>query len=84
MNKHSDLSIEELKGKLKKVRTIQMTTGSIFLVIILAWLVLGYWKTNLPVFISTVAMGIVCVAAASASLTALNAELAKRIKSEEG
>jgi hypothetical protein len=83
MSKHSNLSIEELRSLLKSARAIQITTGSIFAVIILTWVVLGYWRTNVPVFISTVAMGLFLVAATNSSTLALNAELAKRIENEE-
>ncbi len=74
--KWNELSTEILQGKLRSARTIQATVVSIFLVIILAWIVLGYWKTNLPVFISTIAMGV----AAPLSITAVTFGIANELK----
>lgn len=77
-SKLSEMTMDELRSKLNAARKIQITIGVIFLVIILAWVVLGYWKTNTPVFITTL-----CVAAGSlssmvASTAGLGAELKKR------
>ena len=78
MGKHSDLSVEELKSKLKAMRTTQVTCGCIFALIILAWIVLGYWQTNIPVFIITVVMGLILVSTTGASAAGLRAEIAKK------
>ena len=74
----SEMSTADLKSKLSSIRKIQLTVAIIFGVIILAWIVLGYWKTNVPVFISTVAVSITSVAAMTVSSSALAAELKKR------
>ena len=74
----ADLPTEELRSKVKAITTIQNTVVVIFAVIILAWLVLGYWRTNLPVFISTVAMAVAISATQIATRSGLVAELRKR------
>jgi hypothetical protein len=74
----ADTPTEELHSKLKAINAIQNTVLGIFFVIILAWIVLGYWRTNLPVFISTVAMGIAIAAMQAATRSSLQAELRKR------
>ncbi len=72
------LNVEELNGKLKAVKSVQTTCTVIFAIIILAWIVLGFWKTNLPVFISTVAMACILVLTNNLSRAAITAEIAKR------
>lgn len=74
----SEMSVEQLKNKLNTVRKVQMTVGGIFVVIILAWLVLGYWKTNVPVFISTLCVAVGSLTAMTASAAGLSAELKRR------
>ncbi len=74
----SEYSTEELHAKLRVVRSIRTTSLVIFALIILAWIVLGYWKTNTPVFISTVALAITTLAATSVTPNLVNAELQKR------
>ncbi|MCL4844148.1 MAG: hypothetical protein KJZ79_20010 [Bryobacteraceae bacterium] len=77
-SKLSEMSVEDLKNKLNTVRKMQMTVGGIFVVIILAWLVLGYWKTNVPVFISTLCVAVGSLTAMTASSAGLRSELKKR------
>ncbi len=74
----TQLPADVLHGKLKAAQTVQRTVLAIFAVIVLAWIVLGYWRTNLPVFISSIAMGIAAWAATSAAPRMLRAELARR------
>ncbi|MDX2030877.1 MAG: hypothetical protein SF339_09430 [Blastocatellia bacterium] len=54
----SELSDEQLRAKLKAAKAVQLTIAIIFGIIILAWIVGGYWQKNVPVFISTLAMAI--------------------------
>ena len=77
-SKLSKLTLEELQGKLKVVNSLQITTLGIFAFIILAWIVLGYWKENVPVFISTIAVAVAASSGLIASRSSLNAEIAKR------
>lgn len=72
------LSTDALRAKLKSTQAIQRTVAGIFAVIVLAWIVLGFWRTNVPVFISTIAMGIAAVSATSMAPRAVQAELARR------
>ena len=74
----ADTPTDELRSKLKTIRVIQNTIVGIFGVIILAWIVLGYWKSNLPEFISTVAMGLAVSAMQVATRSSIVAELRKR------
>ncbi len=76
----SKLDITELENKLKSAKALQRTVIGIFAVIVLAWVVLGFWQTNLPVFIITVVMGVGAVVPASANLNKLKAEIEKRRK----
>jgi hypothetical protein len=50
----------------------------IFTLIVAAWVLLGYWKTNVPVFISTLALGVSSTAATSIAPSAARAELKRR------
>lgn len=78
MSKFSEMTTEELNQKLKVANTMRLTVVSIFVVIILAWIVLGYWKTNVPVFVSTIAIAMTSVATTSIYPASIKAELAKR------
>ncbi len=73
-----DLPDEALLSKYRAVRSIQRTVIVVFAIIIGAWILLGYWKTNLPVFIATVAMGVFVVLSQSGVSGALGAEVRKR------
>ena len=76
---NSEPSTDQIEAKLKKYKVVQWTTMAIFAVIILTWIVLGYWRSNLPVFVSTVAMAITISAALYASQSGLKSEL-RRIR----
>jgi hypothetical protein len=77
----STLTDEELHAKLKTHNTLQVTTTAIFIVIILAWIVLGFWRTNLPVFIITVVGAMGLSASQFASGSGIRAEISKRRES---
>lgn len=78
MNKLASMSDEELARKLKAARSIQITVGVIFGLIILTWLILGYWRSNVPVFISTIAMGLTTLAITSVVPQGIAKELQRR------
>ncbi len=59
-------------------KTLQITIVAVFAVIIATWLVLGLWRTNLPVFISTVALAVGTSASQLAVRGGLIKELEKR------
>jgi LytS/YehU family sensor histidine kinase len=73
-----EMSGDELKQKLKATRAIQITIGGILGVIILTWILSGYWRTNLAVFISTIAMGVTTVAITSVAPRRFAAEIKRR------
>lgn len=78
MGKLETLSIQELEHKLKVTNTLRITVGVIFGIIVLAWIVLGYWHSNLPVFISTVVMGLTSLVVTSISPRHIAAEIRRR------
>lgn len=75
-------TLDELQAKLKAIKTIHASIIGVFVVIILLWIVLGHWRDNLPVFISTIAMAVAISASLVASRSNLNAELKKRKNTE--
>lgn len=74
----SERSTEDLQTMLRAAGTLRRTVAIIFGVIILAWIVGGYWKQNVPVFISTIAMGVAVTAAQFASVSSIRTELERR------
>ena len=74
----SERSTETLQTMLRAAGTLRNTVAIIFGVIILAWIVGGYWKQNVPVFISTIAMGVAVTALQFASVANIRAELDRR------
>ncbi|MBK7895422.1 MAG: hypothetical protein WAS33_06435 [Candidatus Promineifilaceae bacterium] len=74
----SKLEIAQLESKLKTAQVLQRTVIGIFVVIVLTWIVLGLWQDNLPVFITTVVLGVVTTVPANANLKRLKAEIARR------
>lgn len=69
---------EALASKLRTLKTIQATILVVFAVILLTWVVLGYWRSNVPLFVSTVGAAVSISAAIVASRRSLRAELKKR------
>jgi MFS-type transporter involved in bile tolerance (Atg22 family) len=74
----SAISDTQLEGKLKASKNVQLVTLIVFAVIIGAWLVLGYWREQLPVFISTVVIAVALTAVQSVGRTAIEQELRRR------
>lgn len=72
------LSTDALQDKLRSAQTVQRTVVGIFAVIILAWIVLGYWRTNTPVFISTVVVAVGAGVSVFAAQRSVRTELARR------
>jgi hypothetical protein len=56
--------------------------AAIFGVIILVWVVGGYWRQSLPIFLSTIVLAIGSTAAVGASQGWLSAELLRREREE--
>ncbi len=73
-----EMTTEELQSKLKDSRTLSRVILGISLLIIALWIVLGYWRSNLPVFISTVVMFVAILTTTFALRQGLIAELRKR------
>lgn len=74
----TDRSTEELEKMLRATGTIRLTVAIIFGIIIAVWIVGGYWSKNVPVFISTIAMGVAVTAAQFASVSGIRQELERR------
>ena len=83
MSENSNATIEELEAKLKAAKKNQLIVMVIFGLIILAWIVLGYWRDNTPVFITTIALAVAIGFATSAGPRKLSADIEK-LKSEQG
>ena len=77
-NDLSQLSTEALQQRLKAMQTINRTVIGIFAIIVLAWIGLGLWRKNLPVFISTVTMAVAIGFMTSILPRTLRAELERR------
>ncbi|TVQ65498.1 MAG: hypothetical protein EA360_09320 [Balneolaceae bacterium] len=75
----SDLTLDELKSKQAKIKTIQISVAVIFALILGAWFVLGYWKENLAL----VGMTAVLAAGSFIGVTIPGFALAKEIASRE-
>ncbi|MEM7117007.1 MAG: hypothetical protein AAF614_31535 [Chloroflexota bacterium] len=82
MSKYSEMSAVELETKLQAAKRTQMVVGVIFGLIILAWIVLGYWRENTAVFAITVALAVILTANLSSAPRQMAKELEKR-NSEE-
>lgn len=51
-------TIEGIEARLRTIRGMQCVIAGMFALIVLAWIVLGYWTQAFPVFISTVVIGL--------------------------
>lgn len=76
------LTTAQLEAKLESAVTLQRTVLIIFGVIVLAWIVLGYWRTNTLVFIVTLATSVAVSASTVASRRGLRREIARRAAGE--
>ncbi|MCC7001080.1 MAG: hypothetical protein IT357_02900 [Gemmatimonadaceae bacterium] len=71
-------STADLESALRKLTALTRTVSIIFGVIVLVWVLGGYWRQNVPVFISTVALSVAITAMQYTSMSAVRAELARR------
>ncbi len=78
----SDMTDEELAAKLKTAVAVNVTVSVIFTLIVIAWVALGYWKTNVPVFVSTITMGLMSFLITSAAPRRLRSEIARRSQAQ--
>lgn len=78
MSDLSNLTTDELLQRLKSMRNVQLIVSLIFAVILAAWVILGYWKTNTPVFIITMVMAFLMIVITNARSQKLKAVLAER------
>ena len=69
---------DELEARCRSMRGVQYAISGIFALIILAWLVLGEWSENLPMFISTVMMGVALSIIMALTRRPLVAEIRRR------
>jgi hypothetical protein len=76
--KAEDLTVEELQNLLKGRNTITYTVAGIFAVIILGWVVTGYWRQNMLLFISTIVLAMGVSAAMHTASYSLRSEIKKR------
>lgn len=78
MADYSNMSDQELEEKVKVGKRVQMTVSVIFGLIILAWLVLGYWQENMAVFVITLGLAIIIFIVTGNGPRQMSAELEKR------
>ncbi len=78
MSDLSNLTTDELLQRLKSMRNVQLIVSLIFAVILAAWVILGYWKTNMPVFIITMVMAFLMIVITNTRSQKLKAVLAER------
>ncbi|MCA9034126.1 MAG: hypothetical protein KDA91_03295 [Planctomycetaceae bacterium] len=78
MSSIEEMTDDELNQKLKDARRLQLLVGSIWGVIITVWVVLGYWQSNVPVFISTIALGLTSAAITNIAPQKIAAEIKRR------
>lgn len=74
----SALTTDQLRQQVGAMRKVHAVVTGIFLVIILAWVVGGYWRQNVAVFLSTVAMAVAIWAMQFSVRSGLEKELGKR------
>lgn len=82
MSENLNPTVEELETKLKAAKKTQLIVIGIFGLIILAWIVLGYWRDNTPVFVTTIALAIAIGFSTSAGPRKISAEIEK-LKAEQ-
>jgi len=78
-NDLSQLTTDALRNNLKAAQAIERTVLGIFVVIVLAWIVLGYWRKNVAMFLGTLSLAFGAWAAVSMGPRRLRAELARRV-----
>jgi len=56
--RRSEMTTAQLESKLRTLTAIQRTVIAIFAIIIATWLLMGLWRNNVPVFISTLVLAV--------------------------
>jgi hypothetical protein len=77
-NDLAQLTTDALRSNLKAAQAIERTVLGIFVVIVLAWIVLGYWRKNVAMFLGTLSLACGAWAIVSVGPRRLRAELARR------
>lgn len=72
------MTVEALESKLKGAVLLRRIVIGIFALILGAWIVLGYWRSNTPVFITTIVLAVGVTYGASASAASVERELRRR------
>lgn len=72
------MTVEALETKLTGAITLRRTVIGIFGLILGAWIVLGYWRSNPAVFITSIVLAVGATAATSASAARIDRELRRR------
>lgn len=81
MSDKSD-ELQKLKTNLKSIDAIYMVIVGIFAVIIVAWIVLGIWRSNVMLFTSTIAMAVTVSASLFAARNAIRQKMKKHESNE--
>ncbi|MCG9896130.1 MAG: hypothetical protein MH204_11710 [Fimbriimonadaceae bacterium] len=76
-------TLEQLEALLRAQTAMTYTIGGIFALIVLMWIVLGHWRENVPVFITTLAMAVGLTAIQVSRRGTILAEIRRRRESGE-
>jgi ABC-type multidrug transport system permease subunit len=74
----SSMSTDALKSQLGTLKKLHTAIMVVFVIIIMLWVILGYWQKNLTFFISTIMLSVVISGSLIASRSGINNELKKR------
>lgn len=74
----SSMSTDTLKSQLGRLKKLHTAIMVVFVIIIMLWVILGYWQKNMTFFISTIMLSVVISGSLIASRSGISNELKKR------
>lgn len=74
----SKLSVPQLRARLAAARSVQRTALGVYALILVAWVLSGSWRANLPVFGVAVVLGGAVAVVVSTAPAKIRAELERR------
>lgn len=72
------MSTDTLKSQLGRLKKLHTAIMVVFVIIIMLWVILGYWQKNMTFFISTIMLSVVISGSLIASRSGISNELKKR------
>ncbi len=76
----SEMDQKELEQKHTSAQNTQRVVAIIFGLIVLAWIILGFWRENVPVFITTLSMATILIVTTRNNTKQLAEEIENRQK----